>query len=198
MKTYIENFRFNEDLQKQIDGKLLSKEKPYHTYELGVPGEVLLSAGVPDLPIQVTAKTLAEKSNPNYKNSHPFDLSEVKDLPKAIQDPIMIFESKTRNDSKVILTELKSKGVNFVVAIEIDGKSEYNKSIRINSIRSLYPKDQVKDIVAWIRSGLLKYVNKEKALTFVTQMQSQFPHTWTTNDKAFMYNIINNFEKTRV
>jgi len=32
----------------------------------------------------------------------------------------------------------------------------------------------------------------------VTQMQSQFPHTWTTNDKAFMYNIINNFEKTRV
>ncbi len=197
MKVHFEsleevNSRFNEELQRQIDKILLTKENPHYTYELGRPGEILLSAGIPDLPIQVTAKTLAKKSSPDYKNSHPFELSEVKDLPKAIQDPIMVFDSKTRADSKVILIELKSKGVNFVVAMEIDSRSEHNKSIRINSIRSIYPKDQVKDIVVWIKSGLLKYVNKEKASTFVTQLQSQFPQTWTQNVKAYIRNIVNN------
>jgi len=194
MKVHIENSeeinsRFNEELQRQIAGAL----PPKHIYELGRPGIILQSAGVPDLPIQVTAKTLNEKASPNYKNSHPFDLADIKDLPKAIQDPIMVFDSKTRTGSKVILTELKSNSVNFVVAMEISRKSEYNKAIGINSIRSLYPKDQIGDIFNWSRLGLLKYANKEKALTFTTQMQSQFPHTWTVKVKSLMYNIINNF-----
>jgi len=71
-------------------------------------------------------------------------------------------------------------------------------AIEINSIRSLYPKDHVNDIVTWIKDGLLKYVNKEKALTFTTQMQSQFPHTWTEKVKSLIYNIIKNFPNVKL
>jgi hypothetical protein len=172
------NSQFNNELQLQIDGKLPKG----HIYKLGKPEEILQSAGIPDLLIEATAKTLAEKSNPNYKNPHPFDLSEVKNLPKAIQNPIMIFDSKTRKYSKVILTELKSKGINFVVAMEINHKKGANKNvIEVNSIRSLYPKDQIKDIFNWLKYGLLRYVNKKKASIFVSQLRSQFPQKWSKN-----------------
>jgi len=192
MKAYIENLeeinsRFNEDLQRQIEKTLLSKENPHYTYELGRPGEILLSVGIPDLPIELNAATLIQKASPSYKNSHPFELSEIKDLPKAIQNPIMIFDSKTRVDSKVILTELKSKGVNFVVAMEINHKSKYNRTFEINSIRSLYPKDHVNDIVTWIRDGLLKYFDKEKASTFMKELRSQFPQKSFTSVEAYMH-----------
>jgi hypothetical protein len=189
------NEQFNKELQRQIDGKLPKG----HVYKLGCPSRILLTTGIPFLSIEVTAKTLAEKSDPKYKNSHPFELSEVKNLPKAINNPIMVFNSKTRKDSKVILTELKSKGVNFIVAIEMNHKKGANKNIiEINSIRSLYPKDQVKDILVWSKEGLLKYVNKEKASSFMSQLRSQFPQKWSVNVEASFTNIINNFQNGKV
>jgi len=63
-----------------------------------------------------------------------------------------------------------------------------------SSIRSVCPKDQVKDIIVWSREGLLKYANKEKASTFMAQLQSQFPQTWSKNIEAYMDNIIKNLE----
>jgi len=85
----------------------------------------------------------------------------------------MVFDSKTRKDSKVILTELRSKGINFVVAIEMNGRGKYNKSIEINSIRSVYPKNRLLETISnWRDSGLLRYVNEEKASALTTQLQS--------------------------
>jgi hypothetical protein len=189
------NARFNEELQQQIDGKLITKEKAFHIYELGRPGEILLSAGILDLPIEVTAKTLAFKSSSEY--THPFELSELKSLPKAIQDPIMIFDSYTEDDSKVILTELKSKGHNFVVAMEMCRKVGFSKIAEINSIRSIYPKEYVKDILKWAEEGFLKYVNRNKTSAFLTQLRYQFPQTWTKNAEASLHNIVKYFKNSK-
>jgi hypothetical protein len=164
------NNQFNDELQRQIDGTLPKG----HIYRLGNPGDILQKAGIPDLPIELNATTLTQKADPNYKNSHPFELSEIKGLPNAIQDPIMIFDSKTRANSKVILTELQSKGVNFIVAMEMNHKKGSDRTgvIEINSIRSLYPKDKINDILQWEKDGLLKYANKEKAPTFMKELRS--------------------------
>jgi hypothetical protein len=189
------NSRFNEELHQQIDGNLLINGKSFHIYELGKPSGILRSAGIEDLPIEVTAKTLAAKSSAGY--THPFELPELKDLPKAVQDPIMVFDSLTEDGSKVILTELKSKGYNFVVAMEVCRKVGFKKAIEINSIRSVYPKDYLKDILKWAETGLLKYVNRKKATTFLTQLRYQFPQTWTKNIDASMHNIINYFKNSK-
>jgi len=45
---------------------------------------------------------------------------------------------------------------------------------------------------------LLKYVDKEKASAFLSQLRSQFPQKWSKNVEAYVYNIINNFEKSKV
>ena len=93
------NGRFNGELQRQIDGTLPKG----HIYRLGMPGDVLLSAGIPNLPIELVAARLTHKSN---QENHPFDLSEVRDLPEAIQNPLAVFRSATHIGSKVILTRL--------------------------------------------------------------------------------------------
>jgi len=137
-----------------------------HIYRLGNPGDILQQVGIPD-------------------------------LPNAINDPIMIFDSKTRKRSKVILIELQSRGVNFVVAIEMNHKKGSNNNvIEINSIRSVYPKNQLLDtILNWHNNGLLLYVNKKKALAFTSQLRSNSAEV-VEKAKASIYNIINNFEKS--
>lgn len=166
------NRRFNEELRQQIDGNLPKG----HVYELGRPGRVLRSTGIPDLPIELAASRLGKKASKDYESNHPFELESVMDLPKAIQHPIAVFESKTKAGSKVIMVELKDRnGNNFVVAMNTNvPNNRYSKaSIQINSIRSIYPKDNGQDIVNWINRGdLLRYADKKKIEDWITQQRS--------------------------
>lgn len=145
------NRKFNEDLQKQIDGTL---SKGY-IYQIGNPSAILRSAGIPDLPIELASNRLSDKS---LQENHPFDLEEVKDLPKAIHNPLAVFRSATHLNSNVILTELKHKGKNFVVALRTNiqrGKIEIRE---INDIRSIHYKDSNRSILNWIVNDLADYI----------------------------------------
>ena len=160
------NARFNEELKKQIEGTLPKG----HIYSLGMPSNALRSAGVPNLPIELTARRLATKASQEYHSEHPFELSDIQNLPQAIAHPIAVFDSSTRSDSTVVLTELQdSRGVNFVVALRVV-KSSASRSLEIdvNGIRSIYPKDRVTSILKWITSGKMLWVDKKKALSWIT------------------------------
>jgi hypothetical protein len=141
------NEAFNNELQKQIEGEL---EKGH-----------------------MNADKLANKSGSKYKNKHPFDLSEIKDLPKAINEPIAIFKSTKANDSsKIILTELKDKnGNNFVAILNVFENPKTDKAeAKVNSIRSIYPKDRAAELINWFKSGdkLVAWQNKKKASRFIS------------------------------
>ena len=175
------NSKFNKELQLQIEGTLPKG----HIYRLGYPGDILLSAGIENLPIELIASRLENKSNINYKNKHPFEISEIKDLPKAINSPIAIFNSTKLNDnSNIILTELKDKnGNNFVVVLKVFKNPVGNKiNTEVNNIRSVYPKDRIEEIMNWIKSGykLVKWLDKEKALNFVS---TQSPYRIVSGNK---------------
>lgn len=164
------NARFNDELARQIAGTL----PPGHVYQLGRPGSILLSAGIPDLPIEMRASKLALKSSVKYKSNHPFNLEDVVNLPIAIESPIAVFESNTQYGSKVIFTELQDENGNrFIVSINTNVLRGY-KLIQVNSISSVYPKDDIRGIIYWINRGdRLKYADKNKFLTWIAQ---QRPH----------------------
>ena len=165
------NERFNEELKQQIDGTLPEG----HVYRLGMPSEALRSAGVPELPIELSSTRLAEKASADYKSGHPFSLEDMRNLPQALQNPIAVFDSKTRPGSKVILTELTdSQGNNFVAVTRSDIRRVAGRRvIQVNSIRSIYPKDYAQDVVNWINRGdLLKWADKEKTLDWLGKQQS--------------------------
>jgi hypothetical protein len=161
------NARFNEELQRQIDGAL-PKE---HVYRLGNPQSILQSAGIDNLPIELSAARLRVKSSKDYRRNHPFSWSEIKNLPQAINHPIAVFDSTKKDGSKVILTELQHNGNNFIAVMRVR-KDDKNRKIdvEVNDIRSIYPKTSILGIIDWINSSdsLLRWVDKEKASRFIS------------------------------
>ena len=166
------NDRFNEELQQQIDGTLPKG----HVYSLGMPNDILRSAGLPNLPIEMSAEMLKNKSSAKYRQHHPFDISSIKDLPRAIQNPIAVFNNPN-NDGKVLLTELQYNGVNHIVAIKVRSERKSNNiEIDVNSVSTIFPKDRIEKIVEWLldkeNQGRKAYLNKEKVLTWLSDNET--------------------------
>jgi len=159
------NARFNDELQRHIDSTLPSN----HIYQLGYPSEILLSTGIRDLPIELSADRLAYKASEKYH--HPFNIADLKDLPKAINSPIAVFDDVRKDGGKVILTELQHNGNNFVVAMNLR-KNPNNRTTgtETNTILTVFPKDQFHGVIGWFNSkdNLLRWVDKEKALYLIT------------------------------
>ena len=59
------NESFNEQLQQQIAGTLPAG----HVYNFGCPSDILIEAGLPDLPIEMAARRLVNKA---MQENHPF------------------------------------------------------------------------------------------------------------------------------
>ncbi|MBQ7211564.1 MAG: hypothetical protein IJS19_02665 [Muribaculaceae bacterium] len=196
------NRRFNEELQKQIDGTLPRK----HVYKLGKPSGALLFAGVEDLPIEMLATTLEAKSSKEYVSNHPFRLEDVKNLPQAINAPIAIFDSETKDGRKVILTELKdTKGNNFVAVLDVVNVGGRNH-ISINDVISLYPKDSNSRIAKWFDSEfakitkkgeepLLKWADTKKASEWLANHTSDVHVVGLSNGR--IAKLIQNFESVQ-
>ena len=155
------NERFNEELQQQIDGTLPKG----HIYQMGMPSSILLSAGLPNLPIELAASRLSDKS---MQENHPFDLSEVKGLVEGVQKPLAVFRSATHIGSFVVLTEIQHKGKNYVVAIEANRKQG---RIEVNSVRSVHYRNSNSHIANWIQEGLLEYADKKRMSEWFSKQQ---------------------------
>lgn len=157
------NQAFNERIRQVVSGK----NRDYTPLELGRPSAFLIEIGTPDLPIELALNRLLDKK---LQGNHPFSIVSVLNMPEHLANPIAVFQSKTRLASKVVLTEMEEKGVNFVVPIEMKRVI----GIRyVNDVRSLYPKDNMPDILRWIfEFRLLEYCNKEKTLNWLDKQQS--------------------------
>lgn len=154
---------FNNELQQQIDGVLPEG----HIYKMGKPGKILLSAGVPDLPVQMSASRLKLKAT-SY--GHDFDLSEVKDLVKALQNPIAVFAYGDKAKAQNIIIPLQKDGKNFIVGLSL--KPTVNgKTLEINSIRNVFPKKN-SEWLNWISQGKALYLDKEKIQALIDQQRT--------------------------
>ena len=159
----IVNSRFNEELQKQIDGTLPKG----HVYKLGKPSAILLSTGIADVPIELSAKKLEEKSS---GFNHDYELSEVKDLVKAINKPVAVFSYGNKGKAQNIVVEIQHKEKNFIVGLSIRPKVG-DSVLEINSIRNVFPKDNA-EWLNWISQGKHLYLDKEKIQTLIDQQRT--------------------------
>ena len=108
------NKRFNERLSELVANPN-QKDRVLH---LGNASGFLRAGGLLDAEILLEFDKLLRKSRINYKNNHPFDMSDANNLPLAIHNPIAIFDNTNGKDAgRVILTELKMNGRNFIVVV---------------------------------------------------------------------------------
>ncbi|GHU86103.1 hypothetical protein FACS1894153_2530 [Bacteroidia bacterium] len=171
------NARFNEELKKQIQAKNNPNNKELqdwaknHIYNLGNAGVILQSAGFRNQSIELKASRLSAKS---MQDNHPFDLSEVENLPNAIQNPLAVFNSSTIVGRKLIFTELDhtdnktGKTKNFIVAVELNAIN--GKNIEINDIRSVYPRNN-SQIISAINNEYAIYLDKDRIKNWISKQQ---------------------------
>ena len=180
------NQNFNDDLDRQIAGTL---PKGY-IHQLSTPGDILLSTGVPNLPIELSARQLKEKSETAH---HPFNIEDVKDLPKMLQNPIGVFSYGNKTKAQNIIVEVQKYGKNFIVGLSLNFQHD---GLIVNSIRGIYPKD-LHEWLTWIQDGKSLYLNKEKIQNLINQQRRNLADVEYLNLDS-IDNIIQNFENPSV
>ena len=185
------NQKFNERLDELVSNPN-QKDKVLH---LGRSSEFLKDGGVSDAEIVLDYDKLVRKSKEGYKHEHPFDISDVRDLPIAIAYPIAVFDNTNgKNDGKVILTELKKDGRNFIVAIQTANLNRKGgKVLEVNKIVTLFPKD-ARGVVNWFNIGKATNIDKKKALHFIEALLNHSETTITNEELLSAANVVKDFE----
>ncbi len=176
------NDRFNEKL-----GTLSEENADSQVFDLGSPSPVLLAAGVQNKPLKLYGNKIIKKAK-----EHGYSITELRNLPEAVANPIAVFNNYQQDGSRSILTELKTADGNFLVTLTI-GKGGVD--IDFNIISSVFGKAE-SSVVNWIEKGYATYLNKEKTLEYL-----HFPapiaaaaNTQELNDVA---KVVQNFENPK-
>ena len=143
---------------------------------------VLKLAGAEVLPVEI-AKTDLEKIL-NGKHAGDMTPEIMKQLPRALTNPIMIFKSYTGPNGegrRVVVVDLKdNNGATIVVPFEL--KVTTRKNYEINRIASAYGKTKKKSkipsyewFIGQLDEGNLLYVNRKKAINEILQRSPNWP-----------------------
>lgn len=143
---------------------------------------VLKLTGAEVLPVEIT-KTDLEKIL-NRKHAGDMTPEIMKQLPRALTDPIMIFKSYTGpngEERRVVVVDLKDRnGATIVVPFEL--KVTTRKNYEINRIASAYGKTKKKSktpsyewFIGQLDEGNLLYVNRKKAINEILQRSPNWP-----------------------
>ena len=175
------NRKFNEELSGLNEENANSVR-----LELGHPSNVLLSAGIPDKPLMLYGNKLLKKVQ-----KHNFEIKDVRNLPMSLEHPIAVFDGSHSN-SYAVLTEMQINGKNVLVSIETNKQGE----VDFNIISSVFGKND-KGVIKWVIDGKLKYVDKGKALPYISASAPIADATYK-EELSDATKIVENFENPTV
>ena len=178
------NERFNKELNN-----LTEENADKVALGLGKPSKVLLAAGVENKPMKLYGNKVIKKMK-----KHGFALEELKDLPKAVANPIAVFDNYKKEGNRSILTELRSQGKNIMVAVTL-GKNGVD--VDFNIVSSVFGKGST-NIVDWISKGYLAYVDKEKALNYLYFSERNISEATDNPKLSSVAKIVKDFENPSV
>ena len=124
---------------------------------------------------------------------HGFALEELRDLPRAVANPIAVFNNYGEDGNRSILTELRTQQGNFLVSVIIGQDAD----IDFNIVSSVFGKGDNK-VVDWITRGLATYINKEKALTFLSHLSAPIAATAANAELSTATNVVRNFQNPNI
>lgn len=167
---FLPNIEESEKFKKQVDKWYLGDMNSSEHFEIGKTPIVLKELGANDLPIVMMQDVIVKMTG----GKHNISIDEIKNIPEAIADPIMIFKSATVNNAFVILTELTDKsGNDVVVALHLNKK---NNRLDVNRIASVYGKEGIsKFAIEQFKNGNVLYVDKIKSQKWSTSKGLYLP-----------------------
>lgn len=187
----IENF--SNQVDAVLDGSFPKRRMLTILKETPKP---LQDIGLPNLPITMTQRHLDTILNETGKdknaNYHNLGVDTIKQLPEAINNPLDIVMSNTKEDSIVLTTYLADKNDNTIIAsIKIDGKGLVNNIlIDTNVMTSAYGKDNYE---AWmdknLKKGKLLYDIDRGVIKKVDVARFQLPRSTNSRDTGARFQL---------
>lgn len=113
---------------------------------------------------------------------HGLPLGLLRNLPRHLHEPIMVFDSATTPDSLVVMTELKHRGKTVVAAVHLAKRKERHE---VNDMANIYGKDSKSAFAGWTDRGLFRYEERQKSGAWFQSIGLQLPKEGTTRQFAF-------------
>lgn len=179
------NDRFNSELEAFENGTIKGE------LHLGSPGEILRACGLGSSEIFIKPTVLRQ-----HISKHGITVSDIQNLPEALNDPLMVYEWGTKAKSLIVITDLTVKDgrkITAAVKLERDGKR-----VEVNELASVHGKsaerllNEATEKESDFGKNKLKYVDKGKAAEWL----SNIPPKGTTERTRQLHlrNIIERFE----
>ena len=148
------------------------------------------STGFPNSPIELSATRLAEKA---AQRNHEFEISDIKDLVKAINSPLAVFSYGNKNKAQNVIVDLEREGKHFVVGVHFN---QNYRGIEVSDIRGLFNKDNA-EWLNWITQGKSLYLDKEKVQNLINQQRTNLAEVEYL-DLDSIAKIVENFENPKI
>ena len=105
---------------------------------------------------------------------HSVPMAVIEQLPEHLSDPVAVFQSATHPDESItVFIDAKDAGGDPVMlALRMDIQRD---RARVNSIRSIYGKENMGAVASWIREGRTLYHHTKKSPELVRLLRVQFP-----------------------
>lgn len=137
---------YKKSFAEQVDEVLAGTANQYNALKVCDTPPLLINLGCRQLPMLYTQRHLKnalKQKDKNHPEYHGLSKEEMKKLPDLIQEPVMVFDSLSRNDSVVIVTSaVDSDNAPILVSFKPDGKGTYElEKVDSNFITSVYGKD---------------------------------------------------------
>lgn len=157
-----------KSFSEQVDDVLAGKANKFNALKVCETPDLLIKCGCEQLPMLYTQRHLREALKPKNKHSHShgLDVKQIKRLPELLENPVMIMDSTSTNDSIVVVTsEIDRDNFPVVISIKPNGKGIYElQNIDSNFITSVYGRGNFETFLnRVVESNNLLYYNKEKS-----------------------------------
>lgn len=164
---------------EQVDDVFAGNANRYNDLKVCDTPQILLDVGCEQLPMLYTQKHLKKVVQPKdlEKHTHGLTTEQIKKLPEWLADPVMIYDSLSRQDSLVVVTsEIDIDNDPIIVSVRPSGNGNYNL-IRVNSnfITSVYGRENFdRHLELELQADNILYINKQKSQELFSVLRLQF------------------------
>lgn len=186
--SYSINKSFSEQVDEVLNG-LFDKTNMLYVKDTN---DIMRKVFNNDFPVLMTPKHVETTyySEGKYENANYHDLGEIiKQIPSALDVPIMVVQSWIKPDNAVFITELKDKQHNnLIVPIDIDTKAKFNNVfIDSNILNTVYAKENLQNILSSLTAGDILYIDNDKSRQLFLNQGLQLPNILKLN--GFIHSV---------
>lgn len=164
---------------KQVDMVLSGTYDRYNDLKVCDTPKILQDVGCDELPMLYSQSHLkrAIEEKDNYRHTHGLKVEQIKKMPQLLADPVMVYDSLSRDDSIVVLTdEIDDNNLPIVISIKLNGKGMFELTqLDSNYVTSMYGRNNFEiHLDRLIQKDKILFANKEKSQELLRVLSLQW------------------------